>query len=50
MSGESNEIENEKGLSPKDLEQVQGGAVNAFLKLGEIKGESTEPTHKGELE
>jgi hypothetical protein len=49
MSDEANKVENEKELSTKDLEQVQGAASNAFLKLGEIKGESTEPTHKGEL-
>jgi hypothetical protein len=29
-------------LSAEDLEQVAGGAIDTFLKLGDLKGESQE--------
>ena len=37
-------------LSNKDLEQVTGGAVDAFLNIEGIKGESTDDTHKDWIE
>jgi hypothetical protein len=35
-------------LTESDLSKVAGGA-GVFLKLGDIKGESTDDKHKGEI-
>jgi len=37
-------------LSEKDLKQVTGGAVNAYLQIGDIKGESQDKGHKDWIE
>jgi type III secretory pathway component EscU len=37
-------------LSEQDLAQVSGGAVDSFLNLDGIKGESTDDKHKGLIE
>jgi len=36
-------------LKESELDKVSGGATNQ-LKLGDIKGESTDDKHKGEIE
>jgi len=33
-------------LSNEDLERASGGAFNAFVNFGDIKGESTDKDHK----
>ena len=33
-------------LSEEDLERTAGGAFNAFVNFGEIKGESQDDKHK----
>ena len=37
-------------LSDEELESVAGGAVDTFAKIGDIKGESMDKGHKGEIE
>ena len=37
-------------LSEKDLGSVTGGAVDMFLTLDGIKGESADDKHKGEID
>lgn len=37
-------------LSDEQLERVAGGASDIFAKLGDIKGESIDDKHKGEIE
>ena len=37
-------------LTEEELSKVSGGAVDTFAKLGEIKGESVDAKHKGEIE
>jgi len=37
-------------LSDDELESVAGGAVDVFAKIGDIKGESMDTAHKGEIE
>lgn len=37
-------------LSDEELESVAGGAVDTFAKIGDIKGESMDTKHKGEIE
>jgi bacteriocin-like protein len=39
-----------KELSDDELESVAGGAVDVFAKIGDIKGESMDTAHKGEIE
>ena len=46
---EEKEIEKQKPsveLSEQDLQQVTGGAVDVFLQLDGIKGESQDDKHK----
>jgi hypothetical protein len=37
-------------LSDEELESVAGGAADIFAKIGDIKGESMDTAHKGEIE
>ena len=37
-------------LTEKDLGSVTGGAVDIYLELDGIKGESADDKHKGEIE
>jgi hypothetical protein len=37
-------------LSDDELESVAGGAADIFAKIGDIKGESMDTAHKGEIE
>jgi type VI protein secretion system component Hcp len=37
-------------LSDDELESVAGGGVDVFAKIGDIKGESMNTDHKGEIE
>ena len=38
----SNEVPADDEISAEELEQVNGGAIGKFLKIGDIKGESTQ--------
>jgi hypothetical protein len=37
-------------LSDDELEAVAGGAFDTFAKIGDIKGESMDTDHKGEIQ
>jgi hypothetical protein len=37
-------------LSDDELESVAGGGFDTFAKIGDIKGESMNTSHKGEIE
>ena len=39
-----------KDLKAKKASHVKGGAADIFAKIGDIKGESTDDKHKGEIE
>jgi len=48
MANEPKKPEEVDEISADELESVSGGA--AYMKLGDIKGESSDKDHKGEIE
>ncbi len=39
-----------KSVSPKKAKDIRGGKYDAFAKIGDIKGESQESSHKDWIE